>query len=185
MNYRNADGSWDDISIDKNTGAQNFIDYDHHELHDGNHYTYTEIASLGDAGELEILITTPNTEKWAHMVFEVVGALHTTIEAFETCTHVAGTAKTPYNNNRNSTNTPGVTLAANGGTGADGTLIFTSQFGIDAGGGANRIRSGGTARGDSEWILKQNTKYLLTITSLTAANQIAVRLSWYEHTNRV
>ena len=28
MNYRNEDGTWDDMSVDVATGAQNFLDYE-------------------------------------------------------------------------------------------------------------------------------------------------------------
>ena len=42
---------------------------------------------------------------------------------------------------------------------------------------------GGEARALHEWVLKQNTKYLLRITSHTDANVISVSFDWYEHTN--
>lgn len=177
-------GEVDDVRIDAATNSLQTIDYAHHEVHGGSHFTYSEIDSLGDGGELEILITTPAGTKWGHLTFQVIGALHTTVEFFEDCTHVAGAAKTSYDNNRNTQNTASITLAANGGTGADGVKIFETQFGLDAGGGANRVTSGGEGRSEAEWILEANNKYLLTVTSLTDANEVAVILSWYEHTDK-
>jgi hypothetical protein len=55
---------------------------------------------------------------------------------------------------------------------------------MDTGSGASRLAAGGKVRGDSEFILKQNTKYLINITSLSAANNISASFAWYEHTSK-
>ena len=163
------------------------IDLAHSKLHEGDHYEYTEFFSLGDGNEKELIIITPNTTKWAHMLFNVIGALHTTVEIFEDTTWAStGTdfSAKIMNNNRNSSNESGLEIRGKGATGTDADLIFSSQFGNDSGVGANRLVSGGTARGDAERILKQNSKYLLTITSLSAVNELAIVLSWYENISR-
>ena len=174
--------------LDASTGVIMGIDYAHHEVHSGSHYTYSEFFSLGDGDEKELIIITPDTTKWAHMLFAVNGALHTTVKAFEDTTWAStGTdfSSLILNNNRNSDNTAGVTIRGKGATGTDANLIFSGQFGNDSGNGATRLVSGGSVRGDAEWVLKQNSKYLLTITSLSAANELALVLSWYEHRDKL
>lgn len=173
-----------DVRMDASTSSLQTVDYPHHEIHGGDHYIYCESdGDLDNLGVMDILLTTPNTTKWAHMAFSAYGALHTKFYIYETTTHTAGASKTAYNNNRNSSNTPGVTLNVSNDDGADGTLIFSREWGIDTGEGAAAITSGGSARSDAEIILKQNTKYLIRIESLTDNNVVDLCLAWYEHTD--
>ena len=158
--------------------------YEHYELHEGSHFTYSAEATVGDADTLGVLIQTPNTTKWAHMIVDVTGALDTKVEIFENPTHALGAELVAYNNNRNSTDTCTTqiyTFTRAGGV--DSTAIFVSHFGIDAGVGAGRVTGGGGSRASQEWILKQNTRYLVAVISATAANIVSLKLSWYEHTN--
>ena len=37
---------------------------------------------------------------------------------------------------------------------------------------------------DGEFVLKQNTKYLIRITSNSDANKVTTALEWYEHTDK-
>lgn len=173
-------------ALDDATDAIIAIDYAHHEVHGGSHFVYSETdPDLDAAAVIEVRIVTPNTTKWAHLVPYISGALHTKLEIFETCTHTAGAGLTAYNSNRNSVTTPTLTLNRSADDNADGTLIFSTEFGIDTGGGANRVTGGGSSRGDAEWILKQNTVYLVRVTSLTADNVVSLALEWYEHTDKV
>jgi len=59
-------------------------------------------------------------------------------------------------------------------------LIFNYQGGLSTGAGATLVTQGGTLNGRNEIVLKANTKYILRITSSTAANLINTLLSWYE-----
>ena len=179
-----ASGQRAPLQQDAATWALTGITYEHHEVHSGSHFTFTLDSTVGDADTLGVLIVTPNTTKWAHMVFDVLGALDTQVKLFETSTHTAGGTRTSYNNNRNSA-TVNTTLVKNWTRGvSDGTQIFTSHFGIDAGVGAGRVTGGGGARGETEWVLKQNTTYFFAIISATASNIVSMRLSWYEHTDK-
>ena len=47
------------------------------------------------------------------------------------------------------------------------------------------IAGGGDARSDGEWVLKQNTKYLIVVTSGADNNNVSLVLGWYEHTDKV
>ena len=173
------------LRMDDNTKALTTIDHAHHEVHEGSHFTFSAFSTIGDADTMMYLIVTPNTTKWAHMIVDVTGALDTKTELFETCTHVAGAFQSDYNNDRNSSDTSMVNIRAvtQDGVTADGTKIFGSHFGIDAGVGAGRVTGGGSDRSEAEWILKQNTSYLVAVISATAANIVSLKLSWYEHTN--
>lgn len=180
--YGTGAGEDADVRIDASTSSLQTVDYEHHELHAGNHYTYTQVDSDFDiADAVELLIVTPNTTTWAHMVIDVEAELDTNVKFYEGATHTVAAAQTAYNNNRNSANTNTTTINTHNDDGADGTLIFESQFGINTGGGANTVAGGGANRGSQEWVLDQNNKYLLVVTSGSDNSSMTIRLSWYEH----
>ena len=169
---------------DSITHALNTITYEHHEIHDGSHYTFsTGIVDLDNGISKNYILTVPNTTKWPHLVYDIEGVLFTKVEAFENTTHATGTQFPTFNNNRNSTNIAGLKISNSSGNASDGDLIYTTSFGISTGPGG-KIAGGGGARGEREWILKQNTKYFLKITSLTDNNNISCILEWYEHINK-
>lgn len=173
------------VRIDSSTHAMESIDYAHHEVHGGSHFTFTaRDADLDTAQTMEYLIVTPDTTKWAHLILTVDAQLETLFQFFEDATHTVLAAQNVYNNNRNSATANTITVNTHNADGADGTEIYGSLFGIDTGGGVNRIAGGGADRGDQEWILKQNAKYLVMITSNTDDNIVSLKLSWYEHTDK-
>jgi len=166
--------------VEPTTNSVQTIDYSHGELHNGTHYVVRNTALLAKAGTKDILIVTPNTTKWAHMIFgyeandaAVVG------QFFEAPTYSAiGTLDGARNRNRNVAdnnttlvyNDPVITVT--------GTLLTTKAVGS----GKN---SGGGTRDNAEFILKQNTVYLLRITEGNiAATNINWELDWYEHVNK-
>ena len=177
-------GEVDDVRIDASTNSLQTISYEHHEVHAGSHYTCVDNATLNAAEVLDTLIYTPNTTKYMHLIFEAHGALHTQVDMYEGSSHNASGSKTCRNNNRNYDDTPTTTLNTTALDGSHGTNIYVTQFGIDAGGGANRVTSGGAVRGSEEWILKPNERYLVRVTSLTASNPVSIRFSWYEHADK-
>jgi hypothetical protein len=175
---------WRRVPFDGMTNALRVIDYAHHELHSGSHFTWgVTSGDLDDGGTMEFILTTADTAAWPHLLISVTGALDTTVEFFEDTTHTAGAAETSFDNNRNTANTAGMDINVSNDDGADGTLLLPERFGIDAGGGANRTASGGQARSEAEWDLRQNAKYLLKVTSNTDNNVVSIKLSWYEHTS--
>lgn len=161
--------------IDPYTESTATIDYVHHEIHDGHHFNYCDydISPLGASAKIEFVFITPNTSVWVHFVFEVFSSTGATIELFaEASDVVGGTAITPRNNNRNSTNTSGVTLLRDPTSITDGTRA--------AGFLAGANRAGGFVERSREFILKQNTTYLIRITSLASSNNISWCGEWYE-----
>ena len=171
--------------LDSSTHTMQTIEYAHHEVHGGSHFTFCASDGDLDSGQvIEFILTTPDTTKWAHLIASAYGALHTKLEIYEDTTHTTGAAQTAYNNNRNSGTAATITINASNDDNADGTLIFSSEWGIDTGAGTNKKSGGGESRGDSEWVLKQNTKYLVRVESQTADNVADLCLSWYEHTDK-
>jgi len=165
------------------TRAVKSIDYAHHEIHSGDHFVVSESAVLADAGTREWLIITPNTTKWAHMLFEIQGSLDTTVDIYETSTKTAGTAMTEQNRNRNSATAATTSITHTPGGSGDGNIMFTCRFGND--GGASGIGAGGgMSRDSNEFVLKQNEVYLVRVTSASDANNICAKFDWYEHVSK-
>ncbi len=172
----------DNVRMDAASGSLLVIGQAENLAHEGTHFTYSQVdADFDIADAVELLIVTPNSTKWAHMVFLVTAALDTTVGLYEDATHTILAAQTAYNNNRNSATANTTTINTHNNDGADGTLIWSEVFGISSGGGPGAIVGGGASRGDSEWILKQNAKYLLKVTSGTDNSSMTLECLWYEH----
>ena len=164
--------------IDPTTNMIKSIDAPHYEIHEGHHFNYCDYA-LNQAVDttIEFVMTTPNTTEWVHFTFSVYASAGATLELYvETSGVTGGTAITPRNNNRNSSNTSSVTLVKDP---ASITSDGTRASGYLAGG----TRTSGIASREQEYILKQNTAYLVRITSLANSNNISWCAEWYEHTN--
>jgi hypothetical protein len=164
---------------DDKTGAFITIDYAHHEAHEGDAFTASHTEDLGNGVVRDILIVTPNTAKWAHLTWFVEGELETHIGLYEAPTATA--AANPivaYNRDRNSAVTSGLVITHTPTSITIGTtLIREAHFGTGKNAGGSRAES-------EEFILKQNTKYILRVTNSTSSNNyVAIRLDWYEHQN--
>jgi hypothetical protein len=164
-----------------------FLEYPHKEIHEGGRYLLTYPVEVDDGNIAELRFKTPNTTKWGHWVAIIDGSGETDVELFETTvkTHVVPNALTPRNRNRNFPDASVMEVCHTPGAGADGTSLAVVNFGTDTGVGGNRVVGGGQSGGRDEIVLKQNTAYLLRITSGTDGNRINVLLDWYEHTNSV
>lgn len=165
--------------IDDVTNALTTIEYDHHEVHEGNMYSVSHVQSV-DTTSFKWQVTTPNTDKLAHMIFnlECIGELLATIT--EGSDRTDGTALAEVNHNRASSNTAGVvvTHTPTGGSTDGATTIFAIRSG--ATGTASKTIAIGARRGVNEFILKKNTKYVIAATTY-AASYVSLELSWYEH----
>ena len=164
------------------TRAVNIIPYQHHEIHSGSHFLYTDCVELGSAGVQDYLITTPNTTKWSHLSWEIDGSAITDVKVFRATDKTGTTLQTIFNNNENSATVSGMTIhKAVTGWATDWVQIRCHKSGA----ALWASRSGASSEQASEIILKQNTKYIIRITSWTAANLTNIGLSWYEHTSLV
>ena len=170
--------------LDNETQSLRTIQLSHSEIHEGHHFTVSLYdQDLDNTETLEYVITVPDSKKWPHIIFSVYGALSTLFQLFESTTHTASTPVNIYNNNRNIATSPTTTIKTSADDGTDGIEIFGRSFGIATGVGVNIKSGGGDTRGDQEWVLRQNTKYLAKVTSSTDNNNVSLVISWYEHTN--
>lgn len=177
---------WDQYQrpgIDKNTHALEEIDLAHSKIHDGDHYFCSKYEDLADTEVLDMVVVTPNSEIWNHMLFFIQGQMATLSQLYEDSSHTAATGMTAQNNNRNSGNAAGLAVSETTADGADGNLIYETKFGASTGAGANAHKAGGEARGDSEIILKANSTYYLKNTSQADGNTVEILLEWYENKN--
>jgi len=154
------------------------IDFPHHELHEGNHFFYTDSIALDNGVTQDYLLTVPNTNKHVHLIMHHDGSAVTQFLFYEGTDKNGTTLQTTFNNNRNSSKTPGMTIhkGTNGGT-IDGVLIHQYKSG-DATGQSSSNPS--ERRDDSEMILKAGTKYIMRVISSTNGNLTNTGFYWYE-----
>jgi len=169
--------------IDEFTGSINTIDYAHHEAHQGSHFFYSSHHDLLKNGVDEHLIITPDTTKWAHMLYNfasTAGQVHVELSEDATYSDV-GVLDASFNRNRNFPDNNTTFVYDDPTITTQGTVIYSTKLGADD----KKVSIGGGARGSKEIILKQNTVYLLRITELNVESTIInIDLDWYEHTNK-
>jgi len=173
--------------IDSSTNSFQFVDYAHHEIHEGDAFMHSHRSA--SATSINVYLKTPDTDEHLHMIVIANVAGQYTLEVLEapTVTSPSGTSSTPYNRNRNSATTPtSIDNAASSAAGkvsvdvtgiSGGTTIFIGEFGTGS-------KSGGEVRSDAEIILKKNTAYVFRTTTAPAASS-SIILSWYQHTAEI
>ena len=165
------------FSQDAMTNAITTIAYEHHEIHAGSHYYVQGFSTVASGDSIYFSVTTPNTTKWLHMVFDLTSSGAMSVYTYEGATVTGGTAVTPLNNNRNSSDTSLAILKANPDITSAGTVLDSAYV------GAGQKGSGFDER-NRELILKQNSTYLFIMKSGAATNYINYTGEWYEHTNK-
>ena len=170
-------------SVDGTTTAIKTVDYSHHEVHSGSHFSYTSTQDLTNGQVVSYVVVTPDTTKWAHFGFILSAQAEFTLDMYEAATPAANgtlvSAPAVINDNRNSetVHTTHIYHTPTLGGGSKGTLIKKWQ-----GGSGGKV--GGSAGTSEEIILRRNTKYWFDITNGTALNNfISLLVEWYEHTN--
>lgn len=160
------------------SGAVETIDAPHTEIHNGRFFLYSGQVTLNNAATKKFLITVPNSAVFTHMIpakVRATGEANIAIYEGPTVSN-EGTPVTMLNRNRNSSNVNATLLKEDPTADPNGTLIYVEHFGSGQ-------KSQGESRGESEFILKTNTKYLIIITSEAASNDISFLIDWYEHAN--
>ena len=158
----------DRLKVTSNTNVMEWINA-------GKAFSHNVIHTLSNGQTFYHLIVTPNTTTRIHLKYSIDATGPLTVELYEAPTTSAnGTAADSYNRDRNSA-TATVLLVYHGPTvSADGTLLEAHSIG--ASGGA---KSGSTDSSD-EFILKQNTKYVIKYVSKASQNDVSDALFWYE-----
>jgi hypothetical protein len=171
--------TWRELRMDKYTRSLISIDFAHHEIHDGDTFMYHDVIdSLASGSSQDYLFTTPNTTKWIHIGHSSEFSAAGTVEIFEGTDRVGITPQTLFNRDRNSAAVSTLTLAKGTSAGTtDGTRIVYWK------GGTNQAKTYSLHGTSEEKILKQNTKYIIRLTSRAEANVISFSSTWYEHEN--
>jgi hypothetical protein len=196
---RTGADEWQPSAVDLTTFALEVIDYAHHEIHSptleqlremelwqsfaGSHYFVKGFTTLAETTDtVDFCLQTPDTTKWAHLIFSIQGTGETGFEIFEDAIFSTdGAVVTPINNNRNSSNVSGLGLYVDSTVTTDGNSIYTSLVGTTL---TPSKASGGDVGREAEIILKQNTGYIFRFTTGSTGNTIDYGARWYEHTDK-
>ena len=158
-------------------GAVVTLEPDHYEIHEGDHYFICSYESKNVTEQINYIVTTPNTDKYLHMVFDVFATDKVSVNVYEAISGVtigAGSTIIPKNNNRNSSNLSVGTFVKDPDTVSNlGTLLFSQSSGAN--------KDAGNISRDKEIILLKNTSYLFRIISGANSNIISYCANWYEH----
>lgn len=166
------------VSDPVNPDLSAFIDWEHHQVHEGEMFSYSYlISSLSSGVNQDFRLVVPvysNLGRTPHIVFEAIATAETELYFYENTTFSGnGTAQSKYNRNRNIAAGPGMGVFLSPTVSALGTLLWVGLL------GANN-RTGSAERALTEWILKSNTSYLFRVTSRAASDKIVFRANWYE-----
>jgi hypothetical protein len=168
--------------IDPSTHYAIVLDSEHHEVHDGAAYKLGARSSDISATPVHLSFTTPDSIELQHLVadaYAVDAALLTITEA-PTGGVTGGTAVTPINRRRDSTNTSGITGALSGATAPTGGTVFPVEDLGAAAFGPGGIP--GASRDAREWVLKPDTLYSFRLTGASGVGNLTLR--WYEHSDK-
>lgn len=169
--------------VDNSTHSLQTVDYSHHEIHSGSHYYIQGFLQLDDGDDFFVKMTTPDSAKWSHFLFNIksTGICTSYLDEGAVGGMTGGVSMTPLNNNRNSTNTSNMIIVSNVTDSADYAVrLENDMWGAD---GFKENIGGGSGR-DDELVLKRNTTYLRTFVSGADDNIIQFKASWYEHTDK-
>ena len=171
-------------ALDSTTEAIKTIDYAHHEIHEGNHFkSGYQDTSMAASDVINLLFVTPDTAVWGHWTLVGQSTGEAVIQVFEgTTVSGNGTAVARWNRNRNlaAVNESDILVFHTPTITGDGTKMSEKWIG----GTGFKADVGGGTRGDSEYVLKQNTNYLVRLTAVGAGIKGAIGGDWYEHTSK-
>lgn len=165
--------------IDSVSGAAVSITHSHHEVHEGGAFTVSDVQSV-DTTTIQWMITTPDSLKYSHMVFDMMSTGEMQMIITEGADRTGTNALVEVNRCRVGTPDVATTIVHRGASGGstDGSVIISFRGGA-TGLGANTGTPGG-GRGENEWVLKPNTKYIITVTTY-ATVFVTAHFDWYEH----
>lgn len=172
--------------IDSATFSLQTVDYEHHEIHSGSHFYIEDVSDIAINNVFDVQWTTPNTTTWAHFTFELNCEAETEWYIYEAPTiNTNGTAMTPINNNRNSSDTSQMAVSSISNTSvananADTQVSAATEI---AHGIVGAGKNGGLINRSNEIILKQNTIYCYRAIA-NIAGYTNFRMSWYEHAHK-
>ena len=185
--------------IDSITSTLVAIEYEHHEIHEGDSFVTHVDNTCTNTGEMTVLaFNTPNTSKRIHLVMSGTGTSSSTFQLIENPTIDVDEATgqlTPYNRNRIVLTASTVLSIKTVPVVAEVSYYYEAEAAtanitktvalwteIIGESGNPSTKSGGTTRGQSEFILAKNTQYCIVMTSNDDNDNVHhISLNWYEH----
>lgn len=158
------------------------IEYDHHQLHEGEIFRWSVYQSLGNGANKDIRFVVPNitittnaVTQCPHFRFEVVSSVGGDAFFYEGTTFSAnGNSRTPIAMERNGTYTPNLAVYEDPTINVLGTQLWRGLL------ISGRATAGNTSDASTEFVLKNNTSYHFRFTSAGATNLTLLRFVWYE-----
>lgn len=171
-----SDGTTD-AGVDIASSGLKTITVPHSRIHGGMSYFHEDFVDLGAGASRQFILAVPDTATRIHFLFQIDFESESSVTLTEgVSTDADGTAITELNRSRNSANTAELILTHTPTNPTGGIVLNNSQKGSGK-------QTGGTQRGAFELILKQNTKYLISITNQAATASLTNWLfDWYEAT---
>lgn len=165
--------------IDQLTGVEVELSHGHHETHEGQQFSCTDVA---------LLVQTASPKYWhfktgagpilAHVEEAIWSDAPGTWEILEGPTLTDdGTPLNMYNMNRTSSTVPTATIYDDPTVTADGTQVVLWRTG--SGGNPSSFSASGE-RSESEWIFDVSTSYLVKFTPDANDTDALIRFIWYE-----
>jgi hypothetical protein len=170
------------VGYDPATDIQCYIGIEHYKVHTNSHFYFTFSEILNEDANSIFFLSTPDSERWAHMLFEVEGSTRTELYLYENASYSGGSLLSTFNNNRNSIETSSMVMKRGSTIVETGSLIFSQSRGF-AGATPNVAPLLGLIERGQEIVLKQNTGYFFEIISRGNDNSVSTILEWYEHTS--
>lgn len=171
-----------DIRVDSMDRALVSINQEHHETHEGEHFTLAHyFADIDTDGYGRIRFKTP-TDKYIHAVFFAARSLGILLTIYRApgFTHNASNVLTSTNRNDalRATKTDPLQEARHTPSGAGAGTVFLQTMILGAGG--NPVQSaGGQTRDANEVVLDLDTVYLIEAQSLSDNNKVTIGCDFY------
>ena len=157
-------------------GGQVTIDFEHYLIHEGQSFVACHTQDLPTGEHENVLLRTPNTTKRIHLLMkhDTEGEAHL-LFAEGVGVSSSGSGIPVYNRDRNSSTVNTMMVCASASLSSTGDVIWQEHW------GSGRTEGGGV-RTANEFILRQNTNYLLHITNMASPgnNYVSTRFNWYE-----
>lgn len=168
------------VHIDQYSGALGVLEQEHLKIHAGQAFTAAARAVIADGGGVHDFLGIVPASAFPHFRKVIIGSDGGPFDIdFYEGTEVSsnGALITPFNNNRNSVNTPELVVYDAPVITSLGTLLEPVIAP-----GTKQAGSLGS-EGSNEWILGQNTNYAVRITNNTpggGVSNFAINMFWYE-----
>ena len=187
MTFIDDSGVRHKLKVDPTTRALVIIPYEHWETHGERSYFVTASTLKDTAGELVMMVRTPNTARRAHFEITAESALAATFKAWRAPTGRDFNSATPWaivNRDHESLNTSGLSICNSPATnGATESAANITEF-IGSSSTSGKTEKGGGTGTRHEVKLARNTLYMFSLVSRADDNALTFHFDWYEHTDK-